>query len=227
MQMEFKAQLSPKFQRRLLKLWKTLERAPWFSHLIKGVDLTESQLRGNDTRPEWVKNLAKKVHDAFTLAKFSTGKSDIWRQGASCGAGIAALSEMRKHPDWYSNSLSPEQSEEFTTLIRELLQLENSARLKEERELADFFAGFAEGLNNSLEPNGLPVGVCYNRFKLDLLLLALGEHVEECQTTTELYNFILGDDKIPPPWLGDLDSFQRYCRELGIRLGPRGRPEIK
>jgi hypothetical protein len=225
---EFKAEISPKFRRRLLKLHKRLSRAPFFGPLIKGYGVTESQILGNDTRPEWLKNLAKKIHNAATFERYAGKKSEAWKYGLSCGGSLAALSVLPKYPDWYSNSLSKEQADEFINLIHEFVRKEREARRNAtEQEIWDFCDGSAYGSKNFVQPNDWPAGATYTRFKLDLLLTALGEHVEEFQTTTELYNFLLGDDNPPPPWLGDLEDFQRYCRELGIRLGPRGRPASK
>jgi len=92
-------------------------------------------------------------------------------------------------------------------------------------ELADYFRGVAEALENRTfnEEGNFQVGG--TRYQLYALLLVWWRLVEDFKNSVQLYKFcclLLGQAKV-----GDLATFQRLCRRNEIRLGARGKPLSK
>ena len=174
-----------------------------------------------DPRPDWVKALAKKLTDTFSLA--ARDKSPEWKCGSALGVVTSLLSTMRQTPGKFSKVLPNNLIEPLTSSLGELIEREIKNRLSQDLQ-AQFFAGFAYGLAKPIQPSGMP-DCGTHRLILDFVLLLCWEEVENCLTREELYYQLRGDDKIPTQWLGDLDSFLSYCRDIGFRRGKRGRPK--
>ncbi len=178
-----------------------------------------------DPRPEWVRKLAKKFTASFTLVNYAKEKSDGWKHGSAFGVLTSLLSIMRERPERFSKSVPGNLIRPVITTFDAVIGQEVGKRMKGPREDAgNFFSGLAHGMQNPIQASGFPSTGSHRAF-LDFALLLLWEEVEKCRTREELYYKLLGDDKKPNQWLGDLETFKRYCGELGILRGKRGRPK--
>lgn len=193
--------------------------------LMSTLGLTFPLGEGIDERPKWVRSLSKKVLDAFLLVEMSKGKSDEWKEGARTGTLFSMVCLMRENKEWFGKLMPPELLESLLGTIESLITLDVTSRIKASGgEAADYFTGYGYTSRHTLQPSGLPTGGSH-RMILDLVLLVVWKHVLKCRTISEVYALLGGSEENSNQWLGDFETFQRYCRNLGIRLAPRGRPK--
>jgi hypothetical protein len=176
-------------------------------------------------RPPWVEKVAKKFRKAVFPPEVLKESSDNepFCEGVLAGV-ILAIVTRNSTPARDGVPDSDEHNRRITVFcnfLRPLLPSMIAQCL--ERPLGGlqrFAAGFSKGLGwfGTTEQPSL---ARTSRFDMCFVLLALRDEVQAMNSTTELHSFLV--EMLGPGSVGDLESFQRFCRTLGLRLGQRGR----
>jgi hypothetical protein len=175
-----------------------------------------------ESPPAWVIRLGKKMNVAFGIQDpqatdpEAQGKIAAVLQALPCFLGSADPNHL---PSGFRKGKMKPFQRVTQTLAKEALA--KATRMPGESQ-AKFFGGYSESINGTIEASGLPAHRT-ERFLLDLALLGLWAQERRFKNSKELYLALSGPSGTDNAWLGDLASFQRYLRKMGVSYGTRGR----
>jgi hypothetical protein len=168
--------------------------------------------------PIWAKALAKNfiVTLAPDFAEEVSVNSNLESMGRFMGKFAKAFTLVKAE-------FTPQQRiiyEPFVTLSEEILQLGiNSSSDLPIEDRNRFLVAYAQGLEwNGLDKvvaNGA-INVGSPRFLMVAVLLLKWPEVEAAGTTRALHMFLAKKLNLGPMFVGDLDTFRRYCGRIGI-----------
>lgn len=193
------------------------EIKPLIAALTHGIEGCTELLR-SPVVPDWVAKLGAKVRSEMfpCAASWNDSGDDFHTLGKGLGLIHATMLSLGK-----LNAATEPSEFEFFAASSRLEQVAPhfagmAASLSPEHAAA-FIRGYGEGIVED------PIRSIYSegelqfrtqRFLLRFILLCIWPRVETMKSTTELFHFLvphLGENA-----LGDLETFQRRCREMGL-----------
>jgi len=162
--------------------------------------------------PEWALSLGRRIRKAILAETVVTNESQA--NGRLLGIFLRISKENSAVSEQFGPAVS-KLKEMLPGMLAEALALPN-------KECAEFFRSFGKVLDGTLDEQLVGIGGS-RRFVIYMVLLSLWQEIDRFQRSTDLHAFLAG--KVPIGVLGDLEPFQRLCRELGLFRGRRGRPQ--